>query len=131
MTRAPSRQLGGECDKERSCRPLRPVCPALPGTQGSGQKKGALDRWCSPRLLTPPYLREGSESPEEQESQQRAEGAHPGGGRAGLAASAHLRQPAKHAVPEPTCSAGWGTPRRRQTSLGAPCWRLTASYEVI
>lgn len=47
---------------------------------GSGGKEGALDRQHLPRLPTPPYLREGLESPKEQQSQRCAESEHPGEG---------------------------------------------------
>lgn len=107
----------------------------LSGAQGSSQKDGALARRDLPRLLTPPYLREGSESPHEQQSKHWVEGAHPEPGwGAGYAHSPRPpRQPGKHAAP--TCSASHPEPRlgrswSRQSSLAYPAGRPTTSCEV-
>lgn len=62
------------------------------GTLSGAQSGRGKERALGSGLLSPPYLREGLEHPQEQQSQRGAEGAHPGrpARRGGFAAGAHL-----------------------------------------
>lgn len=96
------------------------------GTLSGAQSGRGKERALGSGLLSPPYLREGLEHPQEQQSQRGAEGAHPGrpGAEGWVRSWRPPMRPGKRAAP--TCGAllaqgrAWVDLRRRQTSLGAP-----------
>ena len=107
----------------RPCSPPSSHQPYTVRTQGSDGKKGAPGRSLRlSRILSPSYLREGSERPQEQQTKHSAEGAHPGAGAEDWARS--LRPPAQPGWrAAPTCGARDQEPRKRgrtSQTLGAP-----------
>ena len=103
--------------------PLRPTSPTLSGLRAAMARKGLrVAHWRLSRILSPSYLREGSERPQEQQTKHSAEGAHPGAGAEDWARS--LRPPAQPGWrAAPTCGARDQEPRKRgrtSQTLGAP-----------
>ena len=123
----------------RPCSPLCPTSPTLSGLRAAMARKGLrVARWHLPRILSPPYLREGSERPQEQQTKHSTEGAHHGPGpgpgrRTGLAARAHQLSlgSALHprVVPETSSRASAGGPRRPSAHLVGPNRTLRSHFK--